>query len=155
MSVNYGKKFEERFKLDWKKSFPTGTITRLYDNTAGYLAISNICDFICYNYPNIFFIECKTHKGASLPLTNITQYEKLLSVADKPGVVAGVVLWLYEKDIVMFIPIQTLAKLKNNKIKSVGVFTNKDTYDIIIIPSKKLVRYMQCDYSVLQKGETK
>ena len=42
MAVNKGKQFEERFKKDWLESFPNSTITRLYDNTSGYLSISNI-----------------------------------------------------------------------------------------------------------------
>lgn len=42
MTINYGKKFEERFKIDWIKSFPHSTIVRLYDNVSGYLSISNI-----------------------------------------------------------------------------------------------------------------
>ena len=54
---NYGKKFEEKFREDWKKAFPDGTIDRLYDTTAGYKSISTVSDYICYNYPLIYYIE--------------------------------------------------------------------------------------------------
>lgn len=147
---NIGKQFEERFKLDWQNSFPDGTITRLYDSTSGYLSISTISDFICYNYPYIFFIECKAHKGASIPFTNITQYDKMKSVNNKKGVVAGVVLWLYEKDKVLFIPIQTLLNLHNDGEKSIGL-RHLDNYNIIEIPSEKLRTFMKSDYSILMK----
>ncbi len=147
--INLGKKFEERFKLDWKETFPQSTITRLYDVTTGYRAMSTICDYICYNYPYQFFIECKTHKGASLPFNNITQYDKMLKEVGKPGVRVGVILWLNEKDIVYYIPISTVANMKKDGKKSVGINSINNKYDIISIPCKKLIHYMKCDFSCL------
>ena len=147
MSINYGKKFEERFKLDWVNS-TGGAIVRLYDNTSGYLSISNVSDYICYKYPNLFFIECKSHKGASIPFTAISQYDKLLSFSNIKGIRSGVVLWLYEKDIVLYIPVKTIKVLKDSGEKSVGIRHLKD-YDIIEIPSKKLRVFMESDYNVL------
>lgn len=147
MSIDYGKKFEERFKLDWVNS-TGGAIVRLYDNTSGYLSISNVSDYICYKYPNLFFIECKSHKGASIPFTAISQYDKLLSFSNIKGIRSGVVLWLYEKDIVLYIPVKTIKVLKDSGEKSVGIRHLKD-YDIIEIPSKKLRVFMESDYNVL------
>lgn len=149
MTINYGKKFEERFKIDWIKSFPHSTIVRLYDNVSGYLSISNISDFICYNYPNQYFIECKSHKGASIPFDKISQYKKMKSVVGRKGVRTGVVLWLYEKDVVYYIPISTITEMKNNGEKSVGIRSIKEGYNIIQIPSIKLKVYMESDYSIL------
>lgn len=148
MSANIGKNFEERFKLDWQKSFPNGTIDRLYDSMSGYLSISTVSDFICYNYPNIYYIECKTHKSASLPFTNLTQYDKIKQKIGILGVRAGVVLWLYEKDRVFYIPISTIQKMKADGEKSVGI-RSLSKYNIIEIPSKKLRTYMESDYSIL------
>lgn len=148
MSANIGKNFEERFKLDWQKSFPDGTIDRLYDSMSGYLSISTVSDFICYNYPNIYYIECKTHKGASFPFTNLTQYVKINNKVGIKGVRAGVVLWLYEKDKVLYIPISTIQEMKADGEKSVGI-RSLSKYNIIEIPSKKLRTYMESDYSIL------
>ena len=147
MSIDYGKKFEERFKLDWVNS-TGGAIVRLYDNTSGYLSISNVSDYICYKYPNLFFIECKSHKGASIPFTAISQYDKLLSFSNIKGIRAGVVLWLYEKDIVLYVPVIVIKQLKDIGEKSVGI-RHLDEYDIIKIPSKKLRVFMESDYNVL------
>jgi len=149
MSINYGKKFEERFKIDWIDSFPESTITRLYDNTSGYLSISNISDYICYDYPNQYFIECKSHKGASIPFDKITQYRKMLSVMGKRGVRVGVVLWLYEKDVIYYIPIKTIKLMKEVGEKSVGIRSVKEGYNIIQIPATKLKVFMKGDYSIL------
>ena len=67
MSINYGKQFEQRFKEDFIKSFSECSVDRLYDSVSGMYGVKNICDYICYAYPNIFYIECKSHKGASIP----------------------------------------------------------------------------------------
>lgn len=154
--MNIGKKFEERFKIDWIETFPKSTVTRLYDVTSGYTNISTISDFICYNYPNQFFIECKTHKGASIPFTNITQYDKMIKEMGKPGVRVGVILWLNEKDKVYYIPISTIKKMKDDGKKSVGIKSISDGYRIIEIPCTKLIHYMKCDFNCLmqlQDGE--
>ena len=156
MAVNKGKGFESQFRSDWVKAFPGGSIIRLQDQMTGYKEFSkNICDFICYNYPNMFLIECKSHKGASLPLDNITQYDKLKSYADVKGLRVGIVLWLYEKDKVFYIPISTIKKLKEEGEKSVGI-RHLNKYNIIEIPSEKMRVYMRSDYrilSLLQEGE--
>lgn len=67
--INKGKKFEEKFKEDWKRTFPQSVILRLADQQSRYYgASSNPCDFICFVNNNLFFIECKTHKGNTFPL---------------------------------------------------------------------------------------
>lgn len=149
MAVNKGKQFEERFKKDWLESFPNSTITRLYDNTSGYVAISNISDYICYNHPYQFFIECKSHKGASIPFDKITQYDKMKDVVGVKGVRAGIILWLYDKDKVFYIPISTITEMKKDDKKSVGLKAVEEGYNIIEIPSEKLRVFMKSDYSCL------
>jgi hypothetical protein len=68
-----------------------------YKETSG-----NPCDFLCFPGNNkLFMVECKEHKGASIPFVDIPQYERLLEYKDFPGVYPGVMLWLSEKDCVM------------------------------------------------------
>lgn len=71
MADNYGKQFEKKFKEDFLK-IQNVSIDRIYDVTNGYSHISNICDFICYKYPNILYAEVKTIKGNTFPLSNLT-----------------------------------------------------------------------------------
>ena len=55
MALNKGKAFEQKFAEDWRKCFPEGSLDRIYDSVSGYKTISNVSDFIGYNYPNIYF----------------------------------------------------------------------------------------------------
>ena len=60
MASSRGKLFEDKFKEDWKKSFPDGTIDRLYDTTSGYKSISTViysfqCKYIFY--PSHLYIK--------------------------------------------------------------------------------------------------
>lgn len=148
MARDRGKQFEDRFKQDFLK-VPDATIDRLYDVMNGYKEIKQVSDYIGYIYPNIFYLECKTHKGASLPFSAITQYENLKKKVGIPGVRSGVVLWLYEKDRVFYIPTQTITKIMESGEKSVGL-RHLEEYRIIEIPSVKLRVFMDSDYSVLK-----
>ena len=147
------KAFEERFKEGWKKSFPEGDITRLYDVSMGYKNISNVSDFIGYVYPNEYFLECKAHKGASIPFSAISQYDELIKKAGIYGIRAGVVLYLYEKFRVFYIPVKTIEQMKKDGKKSVGIKALEEGYRIIEIPSTRLRVFMDSDYTVLKKLE--
>lgn len=149
MAYNKGKTWEEKFKEDFLRTIPNSTIDRLYDTTNGYYGISNVCDFIGYSYPNIFYLECKSHKGASIPFSEIKQYEKLKDKVGIKGVRTGVILWLREKDIVMYVPTSTITEIKAAGIKSVGIKQIKDGYNIKIVPAVKKRVYMECDFSCL------
>lgn len=149
MAYDYGKQFEAQFKKNWLSTMANSSIDRIYDSMSGYHGVSNISDFICYKYPYIYYLECKTHKGASIPFDNITQYDDLKSKVGIPGVRAGVILWLYQKDIVMYIPISTITQMKKDKWKSVGLKAIKAGYNIKIIPSTKKIVFMNSDYSCL------
>lgn len=147
MAKNYGKEFEQKFKEDFLK-LEDSTIDRLYDTMNGYKSIKQVSDFIGYAFPNIFYIECKSHRGASIPMGNITQYDKLKEKIGLTGVRAGVVLWLVDKDIVMYIPMATVKQLKESGEKSIGI-RHLDDYNIYVVPSTKKRVFMDSDYSLL------
>ena len=64
------------------------------------------------------------------------------------GVRAGVILWLYEKDLVLYVPISTISQMMTDGKKSVGI-RDLDKYNIIKIPSIKKRVFMDSDYSIL------
>lgn len=148
--MNKGKAFEKRFLQDWLK-IPGAFALRLPDQQSGYYGTStNPCDFICYSYPNMFLLELKSHGGKSFPLSAFKQYEKLVGYDGIDGVKIGVILWLYECDKVIYIPIKTFKKIIEDGKKSFSI-KNLETkeYDCFELPSTKLRTFMTTDYSFL------
>lgn len=150
------KKFEDKFKEDILKLEGVSedidiSIDRLYDTTNGYKKITQVADFIWYRFPNIFYTEIKSVQGNTFPLSNLTQYDKLLPKAGKKGVRSGAVVWFYDHDKVLYIPVKTFEKLKNDGKKSYNLkkYLGGDEYPAIDIPSKKLRTFMDSDYSVM------
>ena len=72
-NTDIGKKFEDRFKKDYQRCFPNTMIHRLPDQQSGYAGggSSNPCDFMCYPGDCFLMVECKAHKGTSIPFTAI------------------------------------------------------------------------------------
>lgn len=152
MAESLGKKFEAVFKADWKACFPGSFIYRLPDQMSGFAGggSSNPCDFIGFTSGKLFMIECKEHKGASLPFSAIRQFDKLISFMGLTDVYPGVLVWLSEKDMVFWAPIEELKKMRDAGLKSVGIKALQDkTYNIVQIPSIKKRTFMSSDYNCL------
>ena len=102
---------------------------------SGYKHMSNISDLIFYKYPFICYCEIKSHLGNTFPLTNLTQYDKLIYKKGIKGVRAGVILWFRDHDKVLWVPIETFERLKKEGKKSINVKMDYFEYNIIEIPS--------------------
>ena len=88
---NPGKEFEQ----DIKASFPPDCFVERYkDDTAGFHGVCNPADFRVYRYPLTFLIECKSHKGKSLPLAKIrmNQLKEMLKAVVHKGVYGGYII---------------------------------------------------------------
>ena len=156
MAINKGKAWEDKFRQDWRRCFPNSFMFRLKDQMTGYKETSgNPCDFLCFpGNGELFLIECKEHKGASIPFTAIPQYDRLLEYQGLPSVRAGVVLWLSDKDRVFWISIEEMEKMVKDGKKSIGLKMFEDkSYNIIEIPSVKKRVYLDSDYTVLVDGK--
>lgn len=151
MATTLGKQFEEKVKEDWKKISKDAIIDRNYDITSGYAHISGISDFTAYLYPNIYYLEVKTIKGNTFPISNLTQLNKLKEKIGIKGVRAGVIIWFYEHESkIVYVPAQTFVKLKEDNKKSFNIKMLEDTlYKAILIPSIKKRVFYDSDYSVL------
>lgn len=147
-----GKKFEAFFKENWARVFPNSFIYRLPDQMNGYKQTSqNPCDFLAFPPTRqLFMIECKEHKGASIPISAIPQYERLLSFKNFPNVYPGVLVWLSEKDVVFWVPITTMEQIVKDGNKSIGIkMLQEKLYNILEIPSVKKRVFLECDYTKL------
>lgn len=150
MAMNRGKQFEEIFKRNFLK-LQGSSLTRLADQMSGYKGTSqNICDFIGYVYPNIFYAEVKSIKGNTFPLSNLTQYPKLALKVGIKGVRSGVIIWYQDHDRVLYVPTETITQLKKDNKKSVNIRKiDQDGYRYIEIPCIVKRVYPEGDYSVL------
>lgn len=155
--ADLGKKFEEKFRSDWTKAFPNTFVFRLKDQMSGYREVSgNPCDFLCYPGGALFMIECKEHRGASVPFTAIPQYERLLEYKGKQNTYPGVVIWFSEKDLVVWVDIEEMEKMVLDGEKSIGIRMLKNKlYNIVELPSVKKRLYMDTDYKYLVDLKTK
>ena len=153
-NTDIGKKFEDRFRKDYKQCFPNTFIYRLPDQQSGYAGggSQNPCDFICYPGSLELMVECKAHKGASIPFSKIPQYERMLDYKGLHKTFPGVVVWFYEKDIVIWVSIEEMEKMVLAGEKSIGLrMLQNKKYNIITIPSTKLRAFMESDYTYLVK----
>ena len=151
MPVNRGVDFEHKFKEDWLRSFPNSLCYKLPNIMSGMRTINNWADFLCFFGEKLYFIDCKAHSGASIPFDAMPQFERLNKLKNIPNLVTGFVVWLYDKDIVTFVPTYTVEKLKKDRKKSINPKTiDRELYYIVDIPSKKLRTFMQSDYSIMR-----
>lgn len=146
-----GKKFEDRFKSDWVESVPDSVCYRLYDTMSGYMGQKNVGDFICYKYPLMFIIDCKSIQGNTLPFSDLRQYDQMLEYKNIKGVRVGFVVWFVDHDKVLWIPVQTMEKIQKEGLKSYNIrkMLDNDNYPVLEIPSYKLRTFMKSNYSEL------
>ena len=140
--VNRGKDFELVIR-DAFQSTPNTTIERMPDPVMGYLGIRNKCDYIMYHFPFQYYLECKTVQSHRLPMNNVTfnQRTGMLEVAEKDGVIAGIICWFIPEDKTLFIPIQTFEKYRLAGEKSINIRKMQDDTFIEIHGKKKRVFY--------------
>ena len=149
MAQNRGKQFEQKLKEDFSK-LPGAYIYRVPDQLGGLKGQTGICDFIGYKHPKIFFLEAKTILGNTFPLTNFTQFDKLMSIPNHEGIHRGVMIWFQTHDTVVYVPLTTFMKLKQDNKKSFNIkYVDSKEYECLVIPSVKKRVFMDSDYSVL------
>ena len=149
MAQNRGKQYESKLKEDFSK-LSGAYIYRVPDQLGGLKGQTGICDFIGFCYPSIFFLEAKTILGNTFPLTNFTQFDKLMSIPDYKGIHRGVMIWFQTHDTVVYVPLTTFMKLKQDNKKSFNIkYVDSKEYECLVIPSVKKRVFMDSDYSVL------
>ena len=156
-NTTIGKKWENKFASTWEKQFPENLIYRLPDQQGGYAGEggSNPCDFMCYPGDCVLMVECKAHKGASISFNDIPQYERQLKYKGKYKTFPGVLVWFYEKDIIIWVSIEEMEKMVLDGEKSIGLRMidekkpYKKAYNIMTVPAQKLRTFMEADLNYL------
>ena len=147
---NYGKEFEERFKKDFCDTFPNEFILRLKDNTSRYKGSSrNPCDFLTHVESILYMLEVKCHYGNTFPFQDLRQYNDLITYLGLKNVEIGVIIWFIDHDDCLYVPIETIQKMKANGDKSVNINKLKD-YKVVHVPSTKMRVFLKSDYSFMK-----
>lgn len=148
MAVNYGKKFEEQFKHD-VLTLPNTLVLRLPDQQSGYYGTSqNICDFILFRNKVLYFVELKSIKGNTFPLSNFKQFNNMLSLANIDGVEKYLIIWYRDHARIIAVKISDVFVHAMQGNKSINV--NKlDSIPHVEIPSSKKRVMLSSDYSVI------
>lgn len=147
MAQNYGKSFENQFRHDIQKLGMF--IYRLPDQMSGYAGYSkNPCDFIVYSKPSLHLIECKSVHGNTFPLSNFTQYELMKSYITVPGVFGAVIIWFIDHDVIIYVTLDQITKLKKEEKKSINI---KELDGIKIVSAVKKRIFMSGDYTFLKE----
>lgn len=156
--VNRGKDFEAQMRHAFE-IVPDTSIDRIPDQMNGYKGSSNICDFVAYHFPHLYYIECKCCYGNTLSIhTNNpknkygaisnTQWEGLLEKSFYPGIVAGYMIWFIDYDMTFFVSAQDMYNLRKAGNKSFNIRTSPQELHgaYYIIPGKK--RRILFDYDL-------
>ena len=151
MGVNRGKQFESCVRESIERIHNT-SIDRLIDPQNGFAGVRNICDFIAYSYPFIWYLECKSCYGNTLPFSNITQNQwyGLIKKSDITGVHAGYIVWFIDHDMTYFVSAHAMQILKAEGKKSLHI-KDAEVYGVKIPGKKKRVLF-EYDFRPLLKG---
>ncbi len=95
MNDGLGKKAEAKIR-EWLDRPDDGySFDRFYDQLSGYIETSrNICDFVCYKQPYIYYIESKSTWADRFDFTMIQDHQKegLLKKSKIPGCFGWVIV---------------------------------------------------------------
>lgn len=143
MAVSRGKEFEKAIFTAFQK-IDGMTIDRLPDPQAGYRGQRNICDYIGYHYPAIYYIECKSCHKKWLTRDDITdnQYNGLLAKSRIFGVVAGYFIWWVDYDVTIWVSAQELDRyFRAQNKKSLNIDHLENIEHVRIFGKKKRVLF--------------
>ena len=150
MATSKGKAFEQKLKEDFSK-IPNSFIYRIPDQVTGYRVTSrNPADFFAFAEGKLLLLEAKSITGNTFPLGNFTQLERLQEYRNIPGIRRGVVIWFIDHGKVIYVPSESMQKMKDDGKKSVNIRTlSSDGYDYVEIPSVRKRVFLDSDYSIL------
>jgi penicillin-binding protein-related factor A (putative recombinase) len=119
-----GKKAEKKIK-EWLDRPEDGySFTRLYDQLSGYVNTSrNICDFICYKYPYIYYIESKATWKDNFAFNMIQDHQRdgLLEKSRINGCQGWVIVLFASYQRAFKFNIDDIVKLSNEGQKSLNI----------------------------------
>ena len=139
-----GKKAEEKIKQWLDKPENGYSFDRFYDQMTGYFMTSrNTCDFVCYKYPYLYYIESKaTYEDRfNFSILTETQHDGLLQKSTIPGVYGLVIVLFATYQKAFIVDIRDIKDLEDDGKKSLNIKKidkwNIPYAQILTIPSRK------------------
>lgn len=142
---NKGKQFEQVVYQAFLQ-VPDVSIDRLRDAPRKLKGVDNPSDFIVYKKPHEIYLECKSHKGNTLPFSCIReeQIQGMLAKSLKRGVIAGVMVWFIDHDLTVWVSIDMIVTLMGFGYKSLNI-KDLDKIPHLIVPGIKKRVYFDYD----------
>ena len=150
MNDGLGKKAEAKIK-EWLDKPELGySFDRFYDQLSGYYLTSrNICDFLCYKYPNLYYIESKTtiHDRFDFNQIQPHQHDGLLAKSKIQGCYGLIIVLFSTYKRAVILKIQDVINMEEHGIKSINI-TKIDKWKIpyVEIPTIPNSRKSMLDY---------
>lgn len=131
MNDGLGKKAEGKIQAWLDRPNDGYSFDRIKDQMNGFQGSANICDFTCFKYPNMYYIESKATYEDRFDFANITktQYEGLLSKSKIPYVYGVVIVLFATYHRAFALDIQHIDKLQQHGVKSLNI-KKLDKWDI-------------------------
>ena len=124
MNDNLGKEAERKIS-DWLDRPDDGySFNRLYDQLSGYVNVSrNICDFICYKHPNMYYIESKATYKDNFAFSMIQDHQKagLLEKSKIQGCYGWIIVLFATYKRAFKLDIRDIVKLESDGQKSLNI----------------------------------
>ena len=148
MGTTLGKQAEAKIK-EWLDRPELGySFDRIPDQMTGFYGSRNICDFTCYKFPYMYYIESKSTYEDRFDFSRITnyQYENLLRKSQIAEVRSYIIVLFATYRQAFILNIQTIDNLIRSDMKSINIKKrikwDFPYYEIPTIPSrKKLLDY--------------
>lgn len=149
MNDGLGKQAENKIKQWLDRPEDGYSFDRIPDQMTGFYASCNICDFICFKSPYMFYIESKATWNDRFDFSMITDYQHkhMLEKSKIQNVYSLVIVLFATYQRAFIIPIEEIDRLEQSGKKSFNIQKinswNFRFYEIKTIPNnrKKLLDY--------------
>lgn len=142
MAETLGKKAEAKIREWLDKPSEDYCFDRIPDQTSGYFGSSNICDFDCYKYPYMYYIESKETEHDRWEFNQLTdiQREGLYGKSQIHGVYGLVIVLFttYKRAVILDIRDIVESGEKSINIKKIDKWSIPYV-EINTVPSRKLM----------------
>lgn len=118
-----GKKAEAKIQAWLNRPDDGYSFDRIPDQMSGFYGSKNICDFTCYKYPQMYYIESKatSHDRFDFSMITDTQYDGLRKKSRIAYVKAGIILLFVAQQRAFWIPIKEIERLKAQGQQSLNI----------------------------------